>query len=200
MLKPLFHREMIIGKQHGTIKKQQNNHMKTVVVGLSGGVDSSVTAYLLKEQGYHVIGIFMKNWHDESVTISDECPWIDDSQDALLVANKLEIPFQTIDLSEQYREKIVDYMFAEYEAGRTPNPDVLCNREIKCDVFMKTAMQLGADYVATGHSCRKGETEDGPYQLLAGKDSNTDQSYFLCPLTQYQLSKSLFQIGDIQNT
>ncbi|MDX1350879.1 MAG: asparagine synthase-related protein, partial [Putridiphycobacter sp.] len=117
--------------------------MKTVVVGLSGGVDSSVAAYLLKKEGYNVIGIFMKNWHDESVTISDECPWIDDSQDALLVANKLGIPFQTIDLSEQYREKIVDYMFAEYESGRTPNPDVLCNREIKFDVFLKTAMQLG---------------------------------------------------------
>ncbi|MFK8039091.1 MAG: tRNA 2-thiouridine(34) synthase MnmA [Crocinitomicaceae bacterium] len=174
--------------------------MKTVVVGLSGGVDSSVAAYLLKEEGYNVIGIFMKNWHDESVTISDECPWIDDSQDALLVANKLGIPFQTIDLSEQYKEKIVDYMFAEYEAGRTPNPDVLCNREIKFDVFMQTAMQLGADYVATGHYCRKGETEDGTFQLLAGKDENKDQSYFLCQLTQNQLSKSLFPIGELQKS
>ena len=172
--------------------------MKTVVVGLSGGVDSSVAAYLLKEQGYNVIGIFMKNWHDESVTISDDCPWIDDSQDALLVANKLGIPFQTIDLSEQYREKIVDYMFAEYESGRTPNPDVLCNREIKFDVFLKTAMQLGADFVATGHYCRKGETEDGQFQLLAGKDDNKDQSYFLCQLTQQQLAKSLFPIGEMQ--
>lgn len=174
--------------------------MKTVVVGLSGGVDSSVTAHLLKEQGYNVIGIFMKNWHDESVTISDECPWIDDSQDALLVANKLGIPFQTIDLSEQYREKIVDYMFSEYEAGRTPNPDVLCNREIKFDVFLKTAIQLGADYVATGHYCRKGETDDGYFQLLAGKDDNKDQSYFLCQLTQEQLAKSLFPIGEMQKS
>ena len=174
--------------------------MKTVVVGLSGGVDSSVAAYLLKKEGYNVIGIFMKNWHDESVTISDECPWIDDSQDALLVANKLGIPFQTIDLSEQYREKIVDYMFAEYESGRTPNPDVLCNREIKFDVFLKTAMQLGADYVATGHYCRKGLTEKGHFQLLAGKDDNKDQSYFLCQLTQSQLEKSLFPIGELQKS
>lgn len=174
--------------------------MKTVVVGLSGGVDSSVAAYLLQKEGYNVIGIFMKNWHDDSVTISDDCPWIDDSQDALLVAEKLGIPFQTIDLSEQYKEKIVDYMFAEYEAGRTPNPDVLCNREIKFDVFLKTAMDLGADYVATGHYCRKGETENGRFQLLAGKDNNKDQSYFLCQLTQEQLSKSLFPIGEMQKS
>lgn len=174
--------------------------MKTVVVGLSGGVDSSVAAYLLQKEGYNVIGIFMKNWHDDSVTISDDCPWIDDSQDALLVAQKLGIPFQTIDLSEQYKEKIVDYMFAEYESGRTPNPDVLCNREIKFDVFMKTAMDLGADYVATGHYCRKGETESGEFQLLAGKDDNKDQSYFLCQLTQQQLSKSLFPIGEMQKS
>lgn len=175
--------------------------MQTVVVGLSGGVDSSVAAYLLKEQGYNVIGIFMKNWHDESVTISDDCPWIDDSQDALLVANKLGIPFQTIDLSEAYREKIVDYMFAEYEAGRTPNPDVLCNREIKFDVFMDIALGLGADYVATGHYCRKGTitNDDGSetYQLLAGVDGNKDQSYFLCQLSQEQLSKTLFPIGHL---
>ncbi len=174
--------------------------MKTVVVGLSGGVDSSVAAYLLQKEGYNVIGVFMKNWHDESVTISDECPWIDDSQDALLVANKLGIPFQTIDLSEAYREKIVDYMFAEYEAGRTPNPDVLCNREIKFDVFMKTAMDLGADFVATGHYCRKSVTEEGHYQLLAGLDDNKDQSYFLCQLTQDQLSKALFPIGELQKS
>ena len=133
--------------------------MKTVVVGLSGGVDSSVSAYLLKEAGYNVIGLFMKNWHDDSVTISDECPWLDDSNDAMLVAEKLGIPFQTVDLSEQYKERIVDYMFREYERGRTPNPDVLCNREIKFDVFMKIALDLGADYVATGHYCQRGETE-----------------------------------------
>ena len=174
--------------------------MKRVVVGLSGGVDSSVAAYLLQQQGYEVIGLFMKNWHDDSVTISNECPWLEDSNDALLVAEKLGIPFQTVDLSEQYKEKIVDYMFSEYEKGRTPNPDVLCNREIKFDVFMKIALSLGADFVATGHYCRKGETEvNGKkvFQLLAGADNNKDQSYFLCQLSQEQLSKSLFPIGEL---
>ncbi|PKQ44832.1 tRNA 2-thiouridine(34) synthase MnmA [Confluentibacter flavum] len=174
--------------------------MKRVIVGLSGGVDSSVAAFLLKEQGYEVIGLFMKNWHDDSVTISNECPWLDDSNDAMLVADKLGIPFQTIDLSEQYKERIVDYMFNEYEKGRTPNPDVLCNREIKFDVFMKIAMELGADYVATGHYCRKGTIQkDGKdiYQLLEGVDDNKDQSYFLCQLSQEQLAKSLFPIGEL---
>jgi len=172
---------------------------KRVVVGLSGGVDSSVAAQLLLEQGYEVIGLFMKNWHDDSVTISDECPWLEDSNDALLVAEKLGIPFQTVDLSEQYKERIVDYMFNEYENGRTPNPDVLCNREIKFDVFMKIALELGADFVATGHYCRKEETivNGKPvYKLLAGKDPNKDQSYFLCQLSQDQLSKALFPIGE----
>ncbi|UII76367.1 tRNA 2-thiouridine(34) synthase MnmA [Flagellimonas sp. HMM57] len=175
--------------------------MKKVVVGLSGGVDSSVTAYLLKEQGYEVIGLFMKNWHDDSVIISDECPWLEDSNDALIVAEKLGIPFQTVDLSEVYKERIVDYMFNEYERGRTPNPDVLCNREIKFDVFLKIALQLGADFVATGHYCRKGiiKNEDGTetYQLLSGVDGNKDQSYFLCQLSQEQLSKTLFPIGGL---
>jgi tRNA-specific 2-thiouridylase len=174
--------------------------MKRVVVGLSGGVDSSVAAYLLQQQGYDVIGLFMKNWHDDSVTISNECPWLEDSNDALLVAEKLGIPFQTVDLSEQYKEKIVDYMFNEYEKGRTPNPDVLCNREIKFDVFMKIALSLGADYVATGHYCRKGEIESKGkkvYQLLSGVDTNKDQSYFLCQLSQEQLAKSLFPIGEL---
>jgi len=174
--------------------------MKRVVVGLSGGVDSSVAAYLLKEQGYDVIGLFMKNWHDDSVTISNECPWLEDSNDALLVAEKLGIPFQTVDLSEQYQEKIVDYMFSEYENGRTPNPDVLCNREIKFDVFMKIAVSLGADYVATGHYCRKNTIEvngNEVHQLLAGKDDNKDQSYFLCQLSQEQLAKALFPIGEL---
>ncbi len=174
--------------------------MKRVVVGLSGGVDSSVAAYLLQEQGYEVIGLFMKNWHDDSVTISNECPWLEDSNDALLVAEKLGIPFQTVDLSEQYKERIVDYMFNEYEKGRTPNPDVLCNREIKFDVFMKIALSLGADYVATGHYCRKATIEkDGKevHQLLAGVDGNKDQSYFLCQLSQEQLSKALFPIGEL---
>lgn len=173
---------------------------KRVVVGLSGGVDSSVAAYLLKEQGYEVIGLFMKNWHDDSVTISDECPWLEDSNDAMLVAEKLQIPFQTVDLSEEYKERIVDYMFREYKMGRTPNPDVLCNREIKFDVFMKIALGLGADYVATGHYCRKGVIEkDGEkvYQLLAGKDPGKDQSYFLCQLSQKQLSQTLFPVGEL---
>jgi tRNA-uridine 2-sulfurtransferase len=173
---------------------------KRVVVGLSGGVDSSVAAYLLQKQGYEVIGLFMKNWHDDTVTISDECPWLEDSNDALLVAEKLGIPFQTVDLSEQYKERIVNYMFYEYENGRTPNPDVLCNREIKFDVFMKIALDLGADYVATGHYCRKDSFEkEGQtiYQLLSGVDQNKDQSYFLCQLSQEQLSKSLFPIGEL---
>ncbi len=174
--------------------------MKRVVVGLSGGVDSSVAAYLLKEQGYEVIGLFMKNWHDDSVTISNECPWLEDSNDAMIVADKLGIPFQVVDLSEQYKERIVDYMFDEYEKGRTPNPDVLCNREIKFDVFLKIALELGADYVATGHYCRKSEqivAGNTVYSLLAGKDTNKDQSYFLCQLSQEQLSKALFPIGEL---
>lgn len=174
--------------------------MKRVVVGLSGGVDSSVAAYLLKEQGYEVIGMFMKNWHDDSVTLSNECPWLDDSNDAMIVTQHLGIPFQTIDLSKEYKERIVDYMFAEYQRGRTPNPDVLCNREIKFDIFLQAALKIGADFVATGHYCRKGEVADGDkkyYQLLAGKDPNKDQSYFLCQLTQAQLAKALFPIGDL---
>jgi len=174
--------------------------MKRVVVGLSGGVDSSVTAHLLKEQGYDVIGLFMKNWHDDSVTISNECPWLEDSNDAMIVAEKLGIPFQVVDLSAQYKERIVDYMFDEYSKGRTPNPDVLCNREIKFDAFMDIALKLGADFVATGHYCRKGqEIIDGKpiYKLLAGKDVNKDQSYFLCQLSQEQLIKALFPIGEL---
>jgi tRNA-specific 2-thiouridylase len=174
--------------------------MKRVVVGLSGGVDSSVAAHLLIQQGYEVIGMFMRNWHDESVTISDECPWIDDSNDALLIAQQLGIPFQVIDLSEAYKARIVDYMFREYESGRTPNPDVLCNREIKFDVFLKAALELGADYVSTGHYCQKKEFEDGSFGLLAGKDKNKDQSYFLCQISQQQLSKALFPIGGLEKS
>ncbi len=174
--------------------------MKRVVVGLSGGVDSSVAAFILKEQGYEVIGMFMKNWHDDSVTISNECPWLDDSNDAMIVAQHLGIPFQAIDLSSEYKERIVDYMFAEYKAGRTPNPDILCNREIKFDIFLKAAVKLGADFVATGHYARREEVEIGnkkTYRLLAGKDPNKDQSYFLCQLTQQQLSKALFPVGEL---
>ena len=174
--------------------------MKKVVVGLSGGVDSSVAAYVLKEQGYDVIGVFMINWHDTSVTISDECPWLEDSNDAMMVADKLGIPYQVVDLSEKYHDKVVDYMFSEYEKGRTPNPDVLCNREIKFAEFMNVALDLGADFVATGHYARKGEevvNGEKVYKLLAGKDNNKDQSYFLCQLSQKQLEKTLFPIGEM---
>ena len=172
-----------------------------IVVGLSGGVDSSVTAYLLQQQGHEVIGLFMRNWNDASVTLEDECPWIEDSNDALLVAQKLGIPFQVIDMSELYKERIVDYMFDEYQKGRTPNPDVLCNREVKFDVFMKTALSLGAEKVATGHYARVHSTIDESgkevFHLLAGKDNNKYQSYFLCQLSQDQLSKALFPIGEL---
>ncbi|HEY8403724.1 MAG TPA: tRNA 2-thiouridine(34) synthase MnmA [Flavobacteriales bacterium] len=177
---------------------------KRVVVGLSGGVDSSVAAHLLLEQGYEVIGIFMRNWHDESVTINNECPWIDDSNDAMLAAEWLGIPFHVLDMSAQYKTRIVDYMFAEYEAGRTPNPDVLCNREIKFDLFLEAALQLKADFVATGHYCQKdsfiNEQGETIYRLLAGADPNKDQSYFLCQLRQSQLAKALFPIGHLQKS
>lgn len=172
-----------------------------IVVGLSGGVDSSVAAYLLKQQGHEVIGLFMRNWNDASVTLEDECPWVEDSNDALMVAQKLGIPFQVIDMSELYKERIVDYMFAEYEKGRTPNPDVLCNREVKFDVFLKTAVSLGAEKVATGHYARVKSTQNMQgkeiFHLLAGKDNNKDQSYFLCQLNQEQLSQALFPIGEL---
>ena len=177
---------------------------KRVVVALSGGVDSSVAAYLLKKAGYDVLGLFMKNWHDESVTLSSECPWLEDSNDAMLVAEKLSIPFQTIDLSKEYKERIVDYMFDEYAKGRTPNPDILCNREIKFDTFLNIAFSLGADFIATGHYCQKDKFTDSKgieiHRLLAGKDINKDQSYFLCQLTQEQLSKVIFPIGHLRKS
>ena len=172
-----------------------------VVVGLSGGVDSSVAAYLLKQQGHEVIGLFMRNWHDTTGTLEGDCPWYDDQVFAELVAKRLDIEFHYVDLSAEYRKRVVDYMFAEYEAGRTPNPDVLCNREIKFDVFLKEALRLGADKVATGHYCRLEEWTDKEgtrhYNLLAGSDPNKDQSYFLCQLTQEQLSYALFPIGHL---
>lgn len=171
-----------------------------VVVGLSGGVDSSVAAYLLKEQGYDVVGLFMRNWKDTTGTLEGDCPWYDDHMFAELVAKRLDIPFHLIDLSDEYRRRVVDYMFAEYGRGRTPNPDVLCNREIKFDAFLKAALDLGADYVATGHYCRREDVEiDGRtvHRLLAGSDPNKDQSYFLCQLTQRQLSRALFPIGHL---
>ena len=173
-----------------------SNKNTRVVVALSGGVDSSVAAYLLVKQGYDVVGIFMKNWHDDTVTISNECPWVEDSYDAMIVAEKLSIPFQTIDLSKEYQERIIDYMFNEYKIGNTPNPDVLCNREIKFDVFLEIAKNLGADYVATGHYCRV-VSENNQFKLLSGKDLNKDQSYFLCQLSQKQLSKVMFPVGEL---
>lgn len=175
--------------------------MARIVIGMSGGVDSSVAALLLKQQGHEVIGLFMRNWNDDSVILDDECPWIDDSRDAMLVAEQLNIPFQVIDLSETYKDRIVNYMFAEYEKGRTPNPDVLCNREIKFDVFLKEALKLNADFVATGHYCQKEEIKvngETVYRLLAGKDKGKDQSYFLCQLNQKQLSKAVFPIGHLE--
>lgn len=180
--------------------RQLINGMERVVVGLSGGVDSSVAAYLLKQQGYEVIGMFMKNWHDTTGVLKGDCPFDDDKQFAEMVARKLNIPFEFVDLSDQYRQRVVDYMFSEYSKGRTPNPDVLCNREIKFDAFMDAALKLGASYVATGHYCRKEiiHKDNQPiYRLLAGLDPNKDQSYFLCQLNQYQLSKALFPIGHL---
>ena len=175
--------------------------MARVVIGLSGGVDSSVAAYLLKQQGYDVVGLFMINWHDTTGTLEGDCPWHDDRVFAELVARKLDIPLHVVDLSADYRTRVVEYMFAEYERGRTPNPDVLCNREIKFDVFLREALKLGADYVATGHYCRKAEETlpDGRtlYRLLAGSDPNKDQSYFLCQLSQEQLRYALFPVGGL---
>lgn len=172
-----------------------------IAVGLSGGVDSSVAALLLKKAGHDVIALFMQNWHDTTGTLHGDCEWEEDRVVAEMVAKKLEIPFHFVDLSDIYRKRVVDYMFSEYEKGRTPNPDVLCNREIKFDAFLKCALELGVDYVATGHYCKKDEfinkKGEKTYRIIAGDDKNKDQSYFLCQLTQQQLSKALFPIGDI---
>ena len=168
----------------------------TIIAAISGGVDSSVAALLLKKAGHNVIGLFMRNWHDESLTINNECPWIEDSHDALQICQQLNIPFQIIDLSKEYKERIVDYMTREYSIGNTPNPDILCNREIKFDVFLKHAMQLNADFIATGHYCIKSEY-DNIVQLKQGRDRIKDQSYFLCQINQEQLKKTLFPIGEL---
>jgi tRNA-specific 2-thiouridylase len=176
---------------------------KRVVVGLSGGVDSSVTAYLLKEQGYDVTAVFMINWHGKTGLLKGDCPWDEDVMFAEMVAKKLDIPFHVVDLSEQYRKRIVEYMFAEYEKGRTPNPDVLCNREIKFDEFFHAIEKFEPDYVATGHFCKKDEIlVDGKkyYRLLAGDDPGKEQSYFLCQLNQEQLKKTLFPIGHLHKS
>jgi tRNA-specific 2-thiouridylase len=173
---------------------------KKVIVGLSGGVDSSVAAWILKERGFDVEALFMKNWHDTTGLLQSDCHWEDDLMFAEMVSKKLKIPFNQVDLSEQYRERVVDYMFSEYEKGRTPNPDVLCNREIKFDAFASEAHKLGGDFVATGHYCRKDELKEGDniiYRLLAGIDKNKDQSYFLCQVSQEQLSGALFPVGDL---
>ena len=178
----------------------ENKDIK-VCIGLSGGVDSSVAALLLKQQGYDVFALFMQNWHDASTTLHGDCEWEEDRFVAEMVARKIGIPFYFVDLSKEYRQRVVDYMFDEYEKGRTPNPDVLCNREIKFDAFLKCAKKLGADYVATGHYCRKETVLDEKgqeiHRILAGTDPNKDQSYFLCQLTQEQLSQAMFPIGDI---
>jgi tRNA-uridine 2-sulfurtransferase len=171
-----------------------------VVVGISGGVDSGVAAWLLKQQGYDVVGLFMRNWHDTTGLISAECSYEDDVLFAEMVAKKIGIPFHQVDLSEQYRTRVVDYLFREYEAGRTPNPDVLCNREIKFDAFVEEALKLGAEKVATGHYARveNFDTPYGPvYRLLGGLDKNKDQSYFLCQLSQKQLQYAMFPLGEI---
>ncbi|MCX6334492.1 MAG: tRNA 2-thiouridine(34) synthase MnmA, partial [Bacteroidia bacterium] len=171
-----------------------------VIVGLSGGVDSSVAAWVLKEQGYDVEGLFMRNWHDTTGLLQSDCHWEDDLMFAEMVAKKLGIPFHFVDLSEPYRKRVIDYMFAEYEKGRTPNPDILCNREIKFDSFAEEAKKLGGDFVATGHYCRKEiiSVNNTPvYRLFAGIDNNKDQSYFLCQVSQEQLAYALFPIGDI---
>ena len=174
--------------------------MARVVIGLSGGVDSSVAAFLLKEQGHDLVALFMVNWHERVGNITSACTWEEDALIAQMVAKKLDIPFHIVDLSKDYKKRVVDYMFAEYQAGRTPNPDVLCNREIKFDTFLEEALKFDADFVATGHYCRKSVTlvnEKPVYQLLAGKDPNKDQSYFLCQLSQQQLSKAMFPVGDL---
>lgn len=160
-------------------------------------MDSSVAALLLKQQGYDVFAMFMQNWHDTEGTLHGDCEWEEDRFVAEMVARKIGIPFYFVDLSKEYRQRVVDYMFDEYAKGRTPNPDVLCNREIKFDAFLKAAEKLGADMVATGHYCRKDVLEDGSCRILEGSDPNKDQSYFLCQLNQQQLGKALFPIGDI---
>ena len=170
---------------------------KKVIIALSGGVDSSVSAFLLKKEGYEVIGVFMKIWHENSRNLNQECPWVEDSSYALEIAEQLNIPFHVVDLSNEYEKRIVNYMFDEYSKGTTPNPDILCNKEIKFDVFLRYALKLNANYVATGHYAKKITNKNGTHSLIAGKDNNKDQSYFLCQLNQKQLEKIIFPIGNL---
>ncbi len=177
------------------LKLDKNHPKPTVFVAMSGGVDSSVTAYLLKEQGYQVVGMFMKNWSYPIKSIK-ECPLYQDYLDMVSVCKFLDIPYQVVSFEKEYKKRVIDDFFKDYRAGRTPNPDVLCNREIKFDLFLKDAVKKGADLIATGHHIRSRKTKDGVYQLLRGKDPIKDQTYFVYPITQAQLSKSLFPIGN----
>ena len=170
---------------------------KTVVVGMSGGVDSSVAALLLKRQGYNVIGLFMKNW--EETTDNGACTAEDDYADVRRVANLLDIPYYTVNFSKEYMDRVFKYFLAEYKAGRTPNPDVLCNREIKFGPFKDYAMGLGADYIATGHYCGI-KHENGAHYLVKAKDKNKDQTYFLNQVSQSQLENVLFPLADLDKT